>query len=154
MKESHIKSAILQLEETLQILEESLHHNVFSDSTATQHIQRLKQFYSPRFDLEHSESGSYHYAALQCISAYYLEDDAVYQLPLSSIFKESLCLMLEINLLTLDGKRHNNEITEKLLALAELWSLNTILDMPTLLLQTHIMMRSNLIDSCGDLFKS
>ena len=154
MSEFLENEGFLQLEETLQILEESLQHDVFSTHTATQHIKRLKQLYSPRFDFEHSESGSYSYAALRCVSACYLDEDAKYDIPLSSVFKESLELLMQINMLALGANKNKAGLTESLLAISNLWNLNDTLDIPELLLKVLINMRSNLLETSNAHFKA
>ena len=130
-------SAILQLEETLLILEESLQQPTLDNTIQKKHISRLKQLYSPLFDFEHSESGSYYYAALQCIKASYIDDEAKYTLSLSPLFVKSVLCLLEINTLSLDTKRNKNAITEAFLTLAELWDLHKSHDMADLL--THVI---------------
>ena len=146
-KDASSSNHILQLEETLQILEESIQHDAFSTSSTKQHIQRLKSFYSPRFDFEFSESGSYYYAALHCVCDRYLNDDCKHNVFLSSEFKQSLSCLLEISRLSLNSKNHQTSIVEELLLLAKLWGLNETLDIPTLLLQALVKMRSNLLAS-------
>ena len=133
MTSQRTSSPILQLEETLLILEESLQQPALDHRVQQKHIIRLKQFYSPLFDFEHSETGSYYYAALQCIKATYLDEDALYSLPLSPLFIDSLLCLIKINMLSLDTRRNKNGITEALLDLAELWGLQHSHDMAELL---------------------
>jgi len=140
-------SAFLQLEETLLILEDSLQHNVFYNSFEKQYIKRLKQLYSPRFDIEHSETGSYCHAALQCIKALYLENESVYQLPLSKNFKASMDYLLEINFYTLDTNNHHSKIIECIISLSELWDLQSTLDIADLLVQALSRMRLDLVNT-------
>ncbi len=140
-------SAFLQLEETLHILEDSLQHNVFYNSLEKQYIKRLKQLYSPRFDIEHSETGSYYHATLQCIKALYLGVDSVYQIALSEKFKTSMSYLVDINSYTLDTNNHQSKITESLLSLSELWDLQSTLDIADLLVQALIKMRADLINT-------
>jgi hypothetical protein len=54
--------AFLQPEEFLHIVEYSLQHSVFYNSLERRYLKRLKQLYSPRFDIEHSETSSYYHA--------------------------------------------------------------------------------------------
>ncbi len=133
MTSQRTSSPILQLEETLLILEESLQQPALDHRVQQKHIIRLKQFYSPLFDFEHSETGSYYYAALQCIKATYLDEDALYSLPLSPLFIDSLLCLIKINMLSLDTRRNKNGITEALLDLSELWGLQHSHDMAELL---------------------
>ncbi len=140
-------SAFLQLEETLLILEESISYDVFSNSASTIHISRLKQFYSPQFDFEHSESGSYFHSALICVNARFVESDAQYVLPLSDIFKQSLAYILQISTLSLNVSLNKTKLTDCLILLAELWGLSTTLDISNLLSQSIHNMRHNLQQS-------
>jgi len=140
-------TALLQLEETLQILEDSLQRNVFYNSLDKYYIKRLKQLYSPRFDIEHSESGSYYHATLQCIKALYLDHDAIYQLSLSTKFITSMNYLLEINFYVLDTNTHHSKMTETLLSLSELWGLQSTLDIADLIAQTLIQLRADLINT-------
>ncbi len=135
-------AAILQLEETLIILEESLKQPLVDLADSKNHILRLKQFYSPLFDFEHSESGSYYHAALRCIKATYLDDDANCKLSFSPIFVNSISCMLKLNTLALDTKHNKNGITESLLELAELWNLQQSHDMAELLVNIINGMRA------------
>ncbi len=138
-------SAVLQLEETLLILEESLQYNVFHHSLEKHYIQRLKQLYSPQFDIEHSETGSYYYATLECIRIFYLVEDSLYKIPMSAKFKTSILHLLDINSHALDSKKYQNRITEQLLALSELWQLQNTLDIADLLASCLSKMRLNLM---------
>lgn len=138
-------SAYLQLEETLHILEDSLQHNLFYYSLEKRYIQRLKQLYSPRFDIEHSETGSYYYAALQCINSLYLDKESIYQIVLSEKFVTSMNYLLEINSFALDTNNHQSKLTESLLSLSKLWGLETTLDIADLLVKALMQMRSDLI---------
>lgn len=140
-------TAFLQLEETLHILEGSLQHDVYYNSLEKGYIKRLKQLYSPQFDIEHSETGSYYHATLQCIKSLYLDSECVYQISLSKRFKVSMNYLLEINSYTLDSSNHHSELTECLLSLSELWGLQGTLDMADLLVQTLINMRTDLINT-------
>ncbi len=140
-------SAFLQLEETLLILEESLQHNLFYNSIEKRYIKRLKQFYSPQFDIEHSETGSYYFATLQCIKLFYLDVDSIYKIPISDNFKTSMHHLLEINAHTLDTRNNQSRMTEQLLILSELWGLQDTLDIADLLVNTLIKMRSNLTNT-------
>tara|TARA_R110002096_G_scaffold241054_9_gene432971 strand:+ start:973 stop:1431 length:459 start_codon:yes stop_codon:yes gene_type:complete len=140
-------SAILQLEETLHMLEESLQQDVFYYSLDKCYIQRLKQMYSPHFDIEHSESGSYYHATLQCIKVFYLDKDCIYQISLSGRFITSMNYLLEINFYALDSNNHYSTLTETLLSLSDLWNLNDTLDIADLLVRTLIKMRADLIQT-------
>ena len=138
-------SAILQLEESLQILEELIQCSPLDNKTTTLYIQRLKQFYSPQFDFEYSESGSYYYAALKSLSVNYLENDSQFGTSLSHSFQHSLELLIEISLLNMDPRKNQSVIIEKLVALATFWDLNTTLDMPDLIVQVLKKMRTELL---------
>lgn len=141
MPSTDTSSAILQLEETLIILQESLLLPWTNDSLNKKHIARLKQLYSPLFDFEHSESGSYYHAALQCIKSSYIDDDSQFDLPLPPLFVESIMCLIEINTLSLDTKRNKNGITEAFINLANLWHLQHSQDMADLLSQVIVNMR-------------
>jgi len=143
-------TAILQLEETLIILEESLQQPTLNNSLNKKHIARLKQLYSPLFDFEHSESGSYYYAALQCIKSLYIDNDSHFDLPLPPLFIQSVLCLLEINTLSLDTKRNKNGITEAFIALADLWELQHSQDMADLLILVIANMRKQLINLLSD----
>ncbi|MDW3096006.1 MAG: hypothetical protein R8G33_10065 [Gammaproteobacteria bacterium] len=147
-------SAVLQLEETLLILEESLQHNVFYNSIEKRYIKRLKQFYSPYFDIEHSETGSYYFATLQCIKLFYLDAERPYRIPLSDKFITSMHHLFEINIHTLDARNNQSGMTEQLLFLSEIWELHDTLDIADLLVNTLIKMRSNLIYTYEGTLKS
>ena len=135
-------NALLQLEESLQILEELIQCN---NRATSSYIKRLKQFYSPQFDFEHSESGSYYYAALKCLSINYIEKDAIYRLPLSCRFKDSLQTLLDIALLNIDSPNNNSVAADKLVELATLWEFNSTLDIANLIIQTLQGMRADLL---------
>ena len=145
MSLSKTSIALLQLEETLLILEESMQFPTLQNSISKRHISRLKQLYSPLFDFEHSESGSYYYATLQCIKATYIDDDATYKLSLSSLFVNSILCLLEISTLSLDTKRNKNGITETLLKLASLNSLSDSDDMADLITSVVRKLRNDII---------
>lgn len=145
MSLSKTSIALLQLEETLLILEESLQHPSYQNSTSKRHISRLKQLYSPLFDFEHSESGSYYYATLQCIKATYIDYEATYKLPLSSLFVDSILCLLEISTLSLDTKRNKNSITETLLNLASLNNLSDSDDMADLITSVVRNLRTDIV---------
>ena len=140
-------SAVLQLEETLLILEESLQENVFFNSAEKHYIKRLKQLYSTRFDIEHSESGSYYYATLQCIKLLYLDEGCIHQIPMSNRFKLSMHYLLDINNQTLASMKNQSIITEQLLSLSELWELHDTFDIADLLVSTLAKMRKDLNNS-------
>ncbi len=137
-------SAILQLEETLLILHECLHAPNLNNLQTKKHIARLKQLYSPLFDFEHSESGSYYCATLQCIKYTYLDKDAKFNLPLPPLFTKSILCLLDINTLSLDTKKNNSSITEALLCLAALWDLHESMDMADLISEVLVKMRSQI----------
>lgn len=140
-------TAVLQLEETLLILEESLQQNIFYNSIEKRYIKRLKQLYSPHFDIEHSETGSYYFATLQCIKLFYLDAECTYSIPISDKFKTSMYHLLEINSHTLDSRNNKSRMTEQLLSLSELWHLQDTLDIADLLVFTLNNMRSDLINT-------
>ena len=139
-------NAFMQLDETLLILEESISCEALSNITCTIHIARLKQFYSPQFDFEHSETGSYFHSALVCIHSKFI-DDSEYSLPLSDIFKQSLSYAIEISTLSLNISVNKTRLTEHLISLAEIWDLSTTLDISTLLSQVLHKMRHDLLQS-------
>ena len=145
MSLSKTSTALLQLEESLLILEESLQRPAFQNATNKKHIQRLKQFYSPLFDFEHSESGSYYYATLRCIKSTYLDDDAIYHLPLSPLFIQTIYCLLEINTLSLDTKRNKNGIAEALIKLANLWDLHNTNDIADLIMDVVSKLREDVV---------
>lgn len=138
--------AIFQLEETLLILEESLQYPSLQSGANKKHIYRLKQLYSPLFDFEHSDSGSYYYAALQCIKSTYMGEDARYKLPLPPLFVDSLFYLIEINTLSLDTQRNKNGITEALLKLADRWELHHSHDIADLLTHVISQMRMQVVN--------
>ena len=137
-------NAFMQLEETLLILEESISSEALSNITYTLHITRLKQFYSPQFDFEHSETGSYFHSALICVYTKFI-DDPEYSLPLSDIFRQSLSYVIEISTLSLNISVNKSRLTECLISLAEIWDLGTTLDISVLLSQALHKMRQNLL---------
>lgn len=138
---------ILQLEESLQILEELIYCNPNDRKLITLYIQRLKQFYSPEFDFEHSESGSYYYAAIKCISLKYIENKLTSHISLSQRFQDSLSLLLEINMCNFDTRNNNTSAVDKLISLASLWELNTTLDIPDLMIEVLREMRLEILHS-------
>ena len=76
METKNNTSAFLVIEESLQMLEDCIQCGTLSSTNSTiikQHIQRLKKFYSPLFDVTHAESGSYFYATLHCMLKQYIE---------------------------------------------------------------------------------
>ena len=142
-----LSEGLLQLEESLIILEECLQsdHSPFpSTSINSFHIERLKKFYSPRFDFEFSESGSYIYATLRMISVYYLEEEAIYSISFSERFKDSLECLLDISMLSTAYRSNQQAITEKLVTLATLWGLQHISDMESLITTVLANMRIDL----------
>ena len=139
------KNPILALEETLVILEECLQgdNSVLLDSAMiSSHIKTLKHYYSPEFDFDYSETGSYFYAALNSIHRCYIESDACYQLDFTDIFKASLQHLLCISRLSINYRTYKHTIVDHLLALAKLWRLQHAMDMRILMLQTLALMRS------------
>ena len=140
-------NSALQLEESLQILEELILCNPGDRRATSSCLKRLKQFYSPQFDFEHSESGSYYYAALKCLSINYLEKDAIYNLPLSLQFKDSLQILLGVALLNVDSPGNKNLAIDKLVELASLWGFNSTFDMANLIAQILQAMRADLLTS-------
>ena len=137
----------MQLEETLLILEESISEESLSKITSTLHISRLKQLYSPQFDFEHSESGSYFHSALVCVNSKFIDTHAETRLPVSDVFMQSLSCILEISTLSLNISINKFRLTECLLSLAETWGLNSTLDISILLTQSLHSMRHNLQQS-------
>ena len=138
-------NALLQLEESLQILEELIQCDARDSRATSSYIKRLKQFYSPQFNFEYSESGSYYFAALKCLSINYLETDAIYSLPLSRRFQDSLQTLLDIALLNVDSPTNNSVAAEKLVELASFWGFNSTLDIANLIIQTLQEMRAELL---------
>ena len=136
---------ILQLEESLQILEELLQCDSDDRRAITCYIKRLKQFYSPQFDFEHSESGSYYYAALKCLSINYLDSDAVYNVSMSVLFKDSLQTLMDIALHNVDSPSNKTIAINKLVELASLWGFNSTFDMVNLIVQILQAMRTDLL---------
>ena len=146
---SDLSDSLLQLEESLIILEECLQidNSPFPNkSISSFHVERFKKFYSPRFNLEYSESGSYVYAALRVISVYYLEEPAIYQIPFSDRFKRSLEYLLDISLLSMAYRSNKHVVTEKLVILAEMWGLQEVADMENLLTTVLVRMRMELLN--------
>lgn len=138
---------VLMLEESLFILEECLHrdNSLLQDPIiVSHHIQTLKRFYSPDFDLDFSESGSYYYAALLSINNCYVSPDAIYHIPLSIRFINSLEDLLHISRLSINFRMHRYKIIEHLQSLSNLWNLHSTLDMQSLILQVLTQMRSDL----------
>ena len=135
---------ILLLEETLFILEECLQgdNSLLLDSPiVSKHIQTLKICYSPEFDFDYSETGSYFFAALSAIDRCYIGPDTRYQFPLSDKFIESLQHLLHISRLSINYRSYNQTIIDHLLTLANLWNLHHAMDMRVLILQTLSLMR-------------
>ena len=140
---------VLMLEESLFILEECLQrdNSLLQDPIiVSHHIQTLKRFYSPDFDLDYSESGSYFYAALLSIDNCYVDPGAIYHTPLSSRFINSLQRLLHMSRLSLNFRMHRCEIIEQLQSLSSLWKLHSTMDMQSLVLQVLTLMRSELAD--------
>ena len=137
----------LVLEETLFILEECLQgdNSLLLDSPiVSNHIQTLKNCYSPEFDFDYSETGSYFFAALSAIDRCYIGADTLYQLPLSEKFNESLHHLLQISRLSINYRSYNQTIIDHLLTLANLWNLQHSMDIRLLILQTLSLMRSEI----------
>ena len=140
---------LLRLEETFMILEECLQcdDTPFPSSTIKpHHIQRLKDFYSPQFDFEFSESGSYFYAALKVVSANSLKSESAGSYFLSDQFNRSLDYLLQISLLSLDYQSNRHRVTERLILLADLWQLHDTLDMQILIINVLSKMRAELTE--------
>ena len=142
-----MEKPVLQLEETLQILEELIQCDTPDHRATASYIKRLKQFYSPQFDLEHSESGSYYYAALKCLSINYLENDAIYNINLSDQFKRSLQTLIEIALLNVESSACKTIAINKLVELATLWGFNATFDMAGLIVKILQGMRADLLST-------
>ena len=141
-------TTVLKLEETFMILEECLKcdDTPFPSSTIKpHHVQRLKDFYSPQFDFEYSESGSYFYAALKVVSAINFKSESP-EFYFSDQFKRSLEYLLQISLLSLDYQRNQHRLTEQLILLADLWGLHDTLDMQLLIINVLSKMRAELTE--------
>ena len=137
-------SPLLALEETLFILEECLQgdNSLLLDSPiVSDHIQTLKSCYSPEFDFDFSETGSYFFAALSAIDRCYIGANTLYKLPLSEKFTKSLHHLLHISRLSINYRSYNQTIVDHLLSLANLWNLQHAMDMRVLILQTLSLMR-------------
>lgn len=137
MSEAPLSSDLLKLEETLLILEELL---VNDQKHVRQHIQRLKVFYSPLFDFDHSESGSYFYAAIKSLCHYYLAFDTT-SVILSERCQTSLTLLEKVSLLSLDRRKNHTTLVSELLTLASLWQLEHSLDVSDMLRHVLAAMR-------------
>lgn len=140
---------ILVLEETLIILEECLQGDkslVLDSVIVSNHMQTLKNYFSPEFDFDYSETGSYFYAALNGINKYYIGPDAVYQLPLSVKFTDSLQHLTQISRLSINYRSYKQTIIDHLLALSAIWDLQQTMDMRMLILQTLSLMRTEIND--------
>lgn len=139
--------SILVLEETLYILEECLQGDNFlllNSPVISNHIQTLKNCYSPEFDFDYSETGSYFFAALSAIDRCYIGTDALYHISLSDKFIESLHHLLHISRLSINYRSYNQSIIDHLLTLANLWNLHHAMDMRALILQTLSLMRTEI----------
>ena len=134
---------LLTIEETLTNLDECLDNDRRSTQ---QHIQTLKTFYSPLFDFDYSESGSYYYAGLRSLCHHYIEQP-VADLNLSDAFKHSLITLEQVSLLSLDRQKNHSALTDQLLALADVWQLNQTMDVPELIQQALRKMRYDVIQS-------
>ena len=142
-------SPLLALEETLFILEECLQgdNSLLLDSPiVSDHIQTLKSCYSPEFDFDYSETGSYFFAGLNAIDRCYIGADALFQLPLSDRFAESLRHLHHISRLSINYRTYNQTIIDHLLSLASLWNLHHAMDMRAVILQSLSLMRSEIKD--------
>lgn len=141
-------SGTLILEETLFILQECLQvdRSCFPASTIeNHHIQKLKTFYSPRFDFDHSESGSYFFATLQSIHVCFIDKNADYKISLSRNFKISLECLLDISMLSMNYRKNKHIVIEQLISLSGIWGLNTTLDIQSLIIQILEEMRADLV---------
>lgn len=144
MPESKLSAELLKLEETLTILEELLNNN---HNVTRQHIQQLKVFYSPLFDFDYSESGSYFYAAVKSLCQQYLLPTDTTGLLLSNRFRVSLNLLEQIGMLSLNREKNQSALVSELLAMAELWNLNQTLDVSDMLQQVLRAMRYDALES-------
>ena len=149
MEVSEQNRAILALEETLQILEECIQENAL-DLTLTpvicSHIQRLKSLYSPEFDFEHSESGSYFYAAIRCSGDCFLSAQSKNPVPLSDKFRDSFAILQDISLLSLSYKKSKLALSEKFMSLSELWGLRRTMNVQQTLIAALSEMRTDLLN--------
>ena len=109
-------------------------------------IQTFKNCYSPEFDFDYSETGSYFFAALNAIDRCYIETGRLYQVSLSDKFNESLHHLLHISRLSINYRSYNQSIIDHLLTLANLWNLQHAMDMRALILQTLSLMRMEIKD--------
>ena len=142
-------NAWLILDESLQILQDCLQAdtNICQNSAITKnHIQRLKYFYSPWFDFEYSESGSYFYATLKCTHAYYLNLPSEKQANISPNFSESLDRLLDISLYALSPTLNQRMMIEHMVKLASIWEYQHCDDMQTLLLFVFNKMRKSILN--------
>lgn len=140
---------ILVLEETLFILEECLQgdNSLLLDSTVvSHHIQVLKKYYSPGFDFDYSETGSYFFAALNSINRVYLGPDAIYFFKFCDKFSKSLDYLIRISRLSINYRSYKNSIIDHMLALAKLWNLHHAMDMRILLLRVLSLMRAEVLE--------
>jgi len=142
-EDSQFSSDLLTIEETLTILEECLNHN--SHGTQ-QHIQTLKTFYSPVFDFDYSESGSFFYAGVKSLCHHTIERSST-DLILSGAFKQSLITLEKVSLLILDRQKNQSALTNQLLQLAAVWQLNQTLDVPDLIQQAISKMRYDVMQT-------
>ena len=135
---NQINSDTLKLEETLLILQECLLHTPSTlplTPIAGEYIDRLKTFYSPQFDFDHSESGSFFFAALRSVQATFIDKDSPSHIPLSDNFIQSIEYLLEISMLSLSYRTNRSAIVEQLITLSNLWKLNRTLDMRSVIVQ-------------------
>ena len=144
MPDTLISADILKLEETLTILEELLAND---QHVTRQHIQQLKVFYSPLFDFDYSESGSYFYAAVKSLCLHHEEPADESGLILSEHFKNSLTRLEKIAMLSLNRQKNQSAFVSELLAMANLWDLNQTLDVSDMLQQVLRAMRYDAIQS-------
>lgn len=140
---SPLSSHLLTIEETLTILEECLNHN---NHGSQQHIQTLKTFYSPVFDFDYSESGSFFYAGVKSLYQHAIELSST-NLMLSDTFKESLITLEKVSLLMLDQQKNQSALTNQLLQLSSVWQLNQTLDVPDLIQQALRKMRYDVMQT-------
>lgn len=138
-----LSSDLLTIEETLTILEECLNH---SNHGSQQHIQTLKTFYSPLFDFDYSESGSFFYAGVKSLYHHTIERSST-DIIFSASFKHSMVSLEKISLLILDRQKNQSALTNELLQLASVWQLNQTLDVPDLIQQALCKMRYDVMQT-------
>ena len=149
MHDKPTNDAKLILEETLYILQECLQNRKSTfpaTSIESHHIKKLKAFYSPQFDFDHSDSGSYFFAALQSIKAQFIDNPADQEISLSINFKQSLECLLDISMLSMNYRKNQNAVIEQLLSLAGRWDLHHSMDIQSLMISILEKMRAELLN--------